>query len=185
MVCAGGTVYGVTGFRSGGNMCFNQGTTRTICVNTATSGANIGGGLTLRGGVGGATSNATAGNGGYSILNGGTGGADSVAGNGGCGGRAIVRGGTGGASSMGTPGAGGSVEICGGTGSGSANGGHVYICGGYSGTAGCVMLYNGSTKRLNTTTTGTYTTGIHCSTSCSRSPVHCSTTAFRSTGSGY
>ena len=60
---------------------------------------------------------------------------------------------------------------------------------------GAVDLYYDNVKKFNTLSTGTYTTGTHCSTTCSRSPYHysstcacspvvCATTAFRSSSSG-
>jgi hypothetical protein len=49
----------------------------------------------------------------------------------------------------------------------------------------CTALYHNGIIKFKTCSTGSYTLGIHCSSTCSRSPVHCSTTAFRISGSGY
>ena len=89
----------------------------------------------------------------------------------------------------------GDIHICGGIGI-EDSGGHIYICSGNGDGDGCVMLYHDTTKVLNTTSTGIYTTGTHyasvclcspvvCATTCFESAVVCATTAFRSTGAGY
>jgi len=136
-----GPVYNTTTLCQGGDIHFDQGAARTICLDTeasgvgqilnicagtAAAGTNCGGGAGLYGGVGGVGAGASNGGfGGYSIIWGGAGGAATATA--GAGGRAIVRGGAGGAGATG--GVGGAVEICGGVGGGVAVDGDVCICG--------------------------------------------------------
>ena len=60
--------------------------------------------------------------------------------------------------------------------------GHIYIrpvgteVGIFVGANTCTQLYNDGVPKFKTCTTGTHTTGTHCSTVCSRSPYHYSST---------
>ncbi len=197
VVCAT-TCVGITG-----NIRFSQGLGRCIIVDEATDGGNgdcldiragigdsdispgIGGYAILRGGNAGCqTSTGTGVLGGYVFLTGGIGGA-SNSGAGGQGGRAILRGGIGGTSAgLSAGGQGGNIEICGGACGGGTiggTGGHVFICSGNGSTDGCVMLYHDTTKRLHTTTTGTYITGVECVTTCVKTPYICTAAIFGAT----
>jgi len=118
-----------------GDIIFSQGAERTICVAEATDGGN---GDTLNIFAGKGDSDSTPGYGGCLRLLGGDGGCHT---------------------------AGGDAQICGGAGYAgftTGNGGNVTICSGAGTTDGCVEIYHDTTKRLETTTYGTLTTGISC-----------------------
>jgi len=143
------------------NIRINTGGARSIAFNTTSSG--VGSALSIEGNNG-ASSSA----GGTVSIFGGSGGVTV-----GTGGNVLICGGCGGGGTS----SGGDVLICGGDGYG---GGSVYICSFGGSSIGTVYLYNGTSERLRTTTSGVNVSGTMCASTCVCSPIICG-----SAGSGY
>ena len=180
--CTDGTV------ELGGNILFKNSADKVISIGQSAANT-IGRSLFLCAGTGCATTTGVWCNGGCTFLQGGTGSNYVGAFNdGGDGGYVMICGGHPGVSdSVGGPG--GSVHLRASYGAygydDGGNGGNVEICSGVGGgtdigspgTDGCVAIYHNTTKRLNTTTTGMYTTGVHYASTCFCAPVICATTS--------
>jgi len=178
----------------GNDIVFSDTGTRNICVTPTvgvgqnititgglgSSGSNYGGSAVMCGAIGGSASTIPGAGGNAAILAG-QGGTNTDIPNGGAGGRAIVRAGSGGDSSCGEGGVGGQAELCAGNGYNAVScgdGGNVKIQSGCGVSAGCVQIYHGATSRMNSTTTGMYTNGVHCASTCVATPYVCTSVVY-------